>query len=97
MPLAVELRAWKDIRTPLAPSDLTTHYHRRLVPTNKTTHNVLAEAYFEASNEIEGSHEEPGRGFKANIRSFLSNHFPCKSDRHATHAGGLQLTVYNRA
>lgn len=58
---------------------------------------MLAEAYFEASNEIEGSHKEPDRGFKANVRFFLSNYFPCKSDRHATRASGLQLTVYNRA
>jgi len=62
----MELRAWKDsdIRTP--PSDVTANYHRRL-PTNKTTHYVLAEADFEAPNEIEGPHEEPDRDFKANI------------------------------
>jgi hypothetical protein len=35
--------------------------------TNKATHYVLAAVEFEASNEIEGSHEEPDRDSKANI------------------------------
>ena len=75
---------WELGKTPAPHPSMIAHYPPRL-PTSETTHNVLSEADFEASNEVEESHEEPDRDFKTNMPQFLSNHFPCKSDQLACH------------
>lgn len=68
-----------------ASHTLTTAHHLDNYPLTGTTHYVLAEAHFEAFDDIEESYEDPGRDFKTNVSSFLSDLFPCKSDRRATH------------